>query len=132
MGTDYHTTQERALFREPPPSARNQQERMIASLREAARFGQGISGDVFRYDFDIRQAPTRIFELKNQFGYQIETVQDPKTRCATYYLRGEPPEDWQPPARQKNFDWYRRATGKPRPAEPAPDLGPLFHDDGVE
>jgi hypothetical protein len=86
-------------------------------LREAVRFGQGVSGDTLRYDHDIRQAPTRIFELKKLNGYQIKTVQDPKTRCATYYLRGDPPVGWQPPAQQRKFkDWCTRATGKARPS----------------
>jgi len=88
------------LFREPPPSAAKQREKILALLRDAARSGRGVSGDTFRYDFDIRQAPTRIFELKNEFGYRIETVQDPETRLATYHFRGDPPEGWRPPAKQ--------------------------------
>jgi hypothetical protein len=119
--TAYHSVQ--AVLREPPPSAANQCEKTLALLRDAARFGQGVSGDTLRYDHGIRQAPTRIFELKNLYGYQIETVQDPKTRLATYYLRGDPPADWQPSTtQQENFDWYTRATNKPRPTVSQRDL----------
>jgi hypothetical protein len=127
----------KTLFREPPPSATNQREKILSLLREAAPFGQGVSGDTLRYDCDIRQAPTRIFELKNEYGYRIETVQDPETRLATYFLRGDPPEGWRPPTKQARFrlvnspaaprveaeapklnadstDSYAATTGKPR------------------
>ena len=128
-----------ALFREAPPTAANQRLKALALLREAAQRGEGVSGDTLRYDFCIRQAPTRIFELKNEYGYRIETVQDPETRIATYFLRGGPPAGWRQPATQARFrlanspaaprieaeasnpvadsaDWYRATTGKPRPS----------------
>lgn len=101
------------LLREPPPSAANQREKTLVLLREAARSGQGVSGDTLRYHFNIRQAPTRIFELKNLYGYRIETVQDPKTRLATYYFRGDPLADWQPPTEHSDSaDWFTKKTGR--------------------
>jgi hypothetical protein len=88
-------------FREPPPSAANQREKILALLRQAGN--RGVSGDVFRYEFRIRQAPTRIYELiKN--GYVIESRQNPKTRVAIYRLVAEPREklEWQHyPRRQR-------------------------------
>jgi hypothetical protein len=131
-----------ATFREPSPSAANQRERILSLLRDAARSGQGVSGDALRYEHKLRQAPTRIFELKNHYGYQIETLQDPDTRLATYFFRRDPPEGWHPRAKQTRLclkakassdtpkselygtaapaadsrDWYERATGKPRPS----------------
>lgn len=131
------------VFREAPPTAASQRQRILALLRDAARTGHGVSGDALRYEHNIRQAPTRIFELKNQFGYEIETVQDPDTRLATYYFRGDPPEGWQPAAKQRSFrlkanpavallapvndsgDWYTSKIGKSRPVEPGSEL-PLF------
>lgn len=107
----------KTLFREQPSSAANQREKILSLLREAARFGQGVSGDTLRYDCDIRQAPTGIWELKHECGYEIQTVQDPETRLATYYFRGDSPVGWQPPAQQRKFkNWYTRATGKARPS----------------
>jgi hypothetical protein len=117
------------VFREPPPTAASQRQRILTLLRDAAQAGHGVSGDALRYQHNIRQAPTRIFELKNQFGFQIETLQDPDTRLATYYFRGDPPEGWRPPAKQTSFrlkanpvtaplaandsgDWYATKTGK--------------------
>jgi hypothetical protein len=99
----------RIAFREPPPSAANQREKILSLLREARRRGQAISGDALRFEHNILQAPTRIFELKNDCGYQIETSQDPDTRLATYHLRADPPEGWQPPTDSK------RGKSKPLP-----------------
>jgi hypothetical protein len=134
------------LFREPPPTASGQRQTILRLLREAARFGQGVSGDTLRREYGIPQAPARLWELKNLYGFQIETRQDRATRMATYYFRGDPPEGWRPPAKQARFrlkaeaepdsatregrpgDWFTQATGNPRPTEPAPDLGPLFEE----
>jgi hypothetical protein len=111
------TNRPRTQFREPPPSAANQREKILSLLRENAPFGKGVSGDTLRYGCDIRQAPTRIVELKKRYGYQIETVQDPTTRCATYYLRGDPPVGWQPPAKRRKFKvWHTPAASRARPS----------------
>ena len=91
-----HDTGSEVLFREPPPSAANQREIILRLLRTAARLGQGVSGDTLRSGYGFPQAPARIWELKNLFGYRIETTQDCVTRLATYHFRGEPPEGWQP------------------------------------
>ena len=135
------------VFREPPPTAASQRERILALLRDAARSGHGVSGDALRYEHGIRQAPTRVFELRNTFGFDIETIQDPDTRLATYYFRGDPPEEWHPPAKQTSFrlkansaaapltpandsgDWYTSQTGKPRPATDRNPAAPLFPED---
>ena len=132
------------VFREPPPTAATQRERILTLLRDAARSGHGVSGDTLRYEHGIRQAPTRVFELRNTFGFEIETIQDADTRLATYYFRGDPPEGWQPAAKQTSFrlkaetkpstetpqndsaDWYTRQPGKSRPAQEPPIDLPLF------
>jgi hypothetical protein len=132
------------LFREPPPTASGQRQTILRLLREAARFGQGVSGDTLRRAHGIPQAPARVWELKNLYGFQIETRQDRATRMATYFFRSDPPAGWRPPEKQARLplkaeakpglatreggpgDWFTRATGKPRQAEPTPYLGPLF------
>jgi len=97
------TTTTTTLFREPPPTASGQRQTVLRLLREAARSGQGVSGDTLRREYLIPQAPARIWELKNDFGVQIETRQDRTTRMATYYFRGDPPPNWKPPAKQGRF-----------------------------
>ena len=132
------------LFREPPPTACGQRQTILRLLRDTARLGQGVSGDTLRREYSIPQAPARVWELKNLYGFQIETRQDHATRMATYYFRGDPPEGWRPPAKQARFhlkavaepdsatreggpgDWFTQATGKPRPAELGPALAPPF------
>src|SRR5438309_310862 len=89
------------IFREPPPTAANQRQLILRLLREAAQFGQGVSGDSLRHEYRIPQGPSRVWELKNLYGYQIETHQDPETRMATYIFRGDPPPNWKPQAKQK-------------------------------
>jgi hypothetical protein len=91
-----HARPQGATFRELPPSAPSQREKVLLPLRDAARSGQNVSGGALRYEHKLRQAPTRFFEL-------IETLQDPDTRLAAYYLRGDPPEGWRPPTKQARF-----------------------------
>lgn len=127
------------VFREPPPTASGQRQTILRLLREAERFGQGVPGDTLRRAYGIPQAPARVWELKNLYGFQIETRQDRATRMATYYFRSDPPAGWRPPAKQARFrlvnspaapcveaeapkpvadstDWYTATTGKPRPS----------------
>lgn len=90
-------------FREPPPTAASQRAVIARLLVEAKARGEGVSGDVLRHACNIPQAPARIWELKNQFGYQIATRQDPTTRMATYFLIAEPSTDWRPPVKQRKL-----------------------------
>lgn len=92
-----------ALFREPPPTASGQRQTILHLLREAAKSNRGVSGDTLRFQHNIRQAPTRIFELRNDLGYDIRTEQDRATRCASYFFVSDPPPNWKPPAKQGRF-----------------------------
>jgi hypothetical protein len=92
-----------AHFREPPPTTVGQRHTILRLLRQAAMSNRGVSGDCLRFEHNIRQAPTRIFELRNDFGYGIRTEQDQTTRCAVYFFVNEPPANWNPPVKQERF-----------------------------
>jgi hypothetical protein len=87
------------LFREPPPTASGQRQRILCLLREAARSGQGMNTDTLG-DLGIKMPATRVWEPKNWYGFRIETCQDRVTRMATHYFRGDPPEGWHLPSKQ--------------------------------
>jgi hypothetical protein len=120
-----------------PAFAGGQRETILRLLREAKLRGDGVSNNDLRFQYRYSDAPTRIFELK-AMGWGIESRWLPGQRYISYFLLSEPehikplptylPKG--PDPRQHEFsdseDWYTRETGKPRPAEQPPDLGPLF------
>lgn len=46
-----------ATFREAPPSAANQREKILFLLRDARRMGRGVSGDALRYQHNFGKRP---------------------------------------------------------------------------
>ncbi len=85
-------------------------------------------------ELHISQFGARIFELRRT-GFQIENKieRDDSGVVHSWYrlLRSASAPAPPNPAETRingveSKDWYERQAGKPRPAEPAPDFGPLF------
>lgn len=69
------------------------------------------------------QYNARIFSLRRA-GHNIENrTQEVNGECHSWYRLVDSPTV---PAPSNSSDWYSRTTGRKRPGEPTPDLGPLF------
>ncbi len=124
-----------------PAHASAQRDVILQLLKAAKACGRGVDRAYLIFERHFTQCGTRIFELE-QMGYVIRHETRPGQRYVTYFLVSEPAEEkplpaYQPKGRDKrqsafvgSSDWFTQETGRERPKEPRPSLGPLFERTG--